>query len=254
MRQDMGMVISKARQDLKLTQEEFAARLGVTPQAVSKWERGLGVPDLSMVEGICAVLQVDANVLFGIQGTKVTEPHSAVMDQEIGRNLFADPLVVEFGCDVIPCFAEGLKTDLVKEKRKQLARETGFLLPVTNFRDNVGLEPREVRILSYDRVLWQEKLETVDGDTYQQILDKVLEVCRTQYGEILNKQMVKQLLDHAEQQYPGLVADLVPGKVSYLQVKERLVAVCRKGGNFRDMVHILEELEAGLAEGTGRPN
>ena len=36
----IGEVISSARQNAHLTQEEFAACLGVTPQAVSKWERG----------------------------------------------------------------------------------------------------------------------------------------------------------------------------------------------------------------------
>ncbi|MDE5588657.1 MAG: helix-turn-helix domain-containing protein, partial [Acetatifactor sp.] len=30
-------VISKSRQNLNMTQEELASRLGVTPQAVSKW-------------------------------------------------------------------------------------------------------------------------------------------------------------------------------------------------------------------------
>jgi transcriptional regulator with XRE-family HTH domain len=36
----IGERIAIERQNKKMTQEEFASRLGVTPQAVSKWERG----------------------------------------------------------------------------------------------------------------------------------------------------------------------------------------------------------------------
>lgn len=38
---DLGEVICQYRQSRKMTQDEFASRLGVTPQAVSKWERGV---------------------------------------------------------------------------------------------------------------------------------------------------------------------------------------------------------------------
>ena len=41
MEYQIGNIISQYRQNQKMTQEEFAARLGVTPQAVSKWERGV---------------------------------------------------------------------------------------------------------------------------------------------------------------------------------------------------------------------
>ncbi len=41
MQQKISKNISRFRQNQTMTQEEFAARLGVTPQAVSKWERGV---------------------------------------------------------------------------------------------------------------------------------------------------------------------------------------------------------------------
>lgn len=49
---EIGAVISQSRQNRGMTQEEFASRLGVTPQAASKWERGVGMPDISLIEGI----------------------------------------------------------------------------------------------------------------------------------------------------------------------------------------------------------
>ena len=59
MNHNIGDVISQSRQNKQMTQEEFASRLGVTPQAVSKWERGIGIPDITLVEGICTVLNIN---------------------------------------------------------------------------------------------------------------------------------------------------------------------------------------------------
>lgn len=38
--EDFGKKILTLRQNANMTQEELALRMGVTPQAVSKWERG----------------------------------------------------------------------------------------------------------------------------------------------------------------------------------------------------------------------
>ena len=56
----LGAYIRQRRQELGLTQREFAQRLFVTESAVSKWERGLSYPDITLVREICAVLEVAA--------------------------------------------------------------------------------------------------------------------------------------------------------------------------------------------------
>ena len=58
MYQEFSETISRARQDRGMTQEAFATRLGVTPQAVSRWERGNGLPDVTMLQGLCEVLHI----------------------------------------------------------------------------------------------------------------------------------------------------------------------------------------------------
>ncbi len=49
------------------TQEELADQLGVTPQAVSRWESGAGAPDLSMIVPLAQMLHVTTDRLFGIE-------------------------------------------------------------------------------------------------------------------------------------------------------------------------------------------
>lgn len=44
--QNIGIRISQYRQNRNLTQEELAVKIGVTSQAVSKWERGQSLPDI----------------------------------------------------------------------------------------------------------------------------------------------------------------------------------------------------------------
>ena len=45
----LGAVLRALRRELGLTQRQAAERLGVTDKAVSKWERGLGCPDVSLL-------------------------------------------------------------------------------------------------------------------------------------------------------------------------------------------------------------
>ena len=51
-----GAFISQCRKEKQMTQAELAARLQVTDKAVSRWERGIGFPDISTILGILAVL------------------------------------------------------------------------------------------------------------------------------------------------------------------------------------------------------
>lgn len=239
----IGDTISKMRQNKNMTQEEFASRLGVTPQAVSRWERGSSLPDLSLIKGICQVLSISANALLEIENdNKVIENNDASMEKEIRSNLFAEPLMLEFGSALIPCVSAGLETDYLNQCRKELVKETGILIPVLRLRDSIALEEDEVQILSYDKVLWTGKVHSGEN-AYQTMIRQVKTVCKENYGTIMNKQCVKLLIDCLKEDYPGVIDGLVPEKISYLQVKKKLQEALKNTGNIRDLIHILEELE-----------
>lgn len=53
-----GQFITELRKDKGLTQKQLAELLNVTDKAVSKWERGLSFPDISMLEPIAEVFGI----------------------------------------------------------------------------------------------------------------------------------------------------------------------------------------------------
>lgn len=61
----LGNNIKRYRRDLGITQEELASILCVTSQAVSKWESGAGLPDITQVIPLAQALNISTDALFG---------------------------------------------------------------------------------------------------------------------------------------------------------------------------------------------
>ncbi len=60
----IGKFISERRRELSLTQMQLAEKLGITDRAVSKWERGLSIPDAAIMLDLCEVLNITVNDLL----------------------------------------------------------------------------------------------------------------------------------------------------------------------------------------------
>lgn len=60
----IGNFISENRKKQNMTQEELAEKLNVSKNAVSKWERGLNLPDASIMQELCSILKITLNELF----------------------------------------------------------------------------------------------------------------------------------------------------------------------------------------------
>lgn len=233
MQGSIGEIICKYRQIRNLTQEDFASRLGVTPQAVSKWERGNGLPDISLVAGICDVLGISANMLLGMK-QKVVENGDFTADgdftaeNEIKNNMLAEPLVLEFGFDMIPCIMAGLETNYVNQKRKELVSRTGMLMPMLRMIDNMEMEKKAYRIKVYDKIMYEGLLEKCDSTEYGLMIDQVTTICEENYDSILNKHIVKTMIDNLKERFPGIVEGLVPEKISYLHIERNLQEMVRQ--------------------------
>lgn len=59
----LGKFIQTKRKELGLSQKELAKALYVTESAVSKWERGISYPDITMISDICEVLHISEHEL-----------------------------------------------------------------------------------------------------------------------------------------------------------------------------------------------
>lgn len=59
----LGKFIQSKRKENGLSQKELAEKLYVTESAVSKWERGVSYPDITMISGICEALSISEHEL-----------------------------------------------------------------------------------------------------------------------------------------------------------------------------------------------
>ena len=69
----IGKFIASVRRELNLTQLDLANKIGVTDRAVSKWENGRGLPEISLIKPLCEALFVSVNEL--LSGERIEEEH-----------------------------------------------------------------------------------------------------------------------------------------------------------------------------------
>lgn len=62
--EQLGSRIAERRRVLGLTQGQVAVHMGVSPQAVSKWERGLACPDLVFLDDLAELLDIGLEELL----------------------------------------------------------------------------------------------------------------------------------------------------------------------------------------------
>lgn len=60
-----GARIADLRKSKNMTQEELAERLGLTSQAVSKWENNLSYPDITLIPTLCTIFDISLDDIFG---------------------------------------------------------------------------------------------------------------------------------------------------------------------------------------------
>ena len=70
--------IRTVRKNRGFTQEDLASRLHVTRQTVSKWEKGISVPDAEMLTRLAEELDTDVSVLLGAKVEIVAEENAIV--------------------------------------------------------------------------------------------------------------------------------------------------------------------------------
>ena len=80
-----GAVIKRLRENKELTQAELAQILGVSSKAVSKWETGKGLPDISLIEPLSRALSVSVMELMS---------GDAVVNKNVSSNILRSKFYV----------------------------------------------------------------------------------------------------------------------------------------------------------------
>lgn len=85
--QKFGSFIAATRKEKNLTQAELASKLQVTDKAVSRWERGLGFPDINTLEPLSDALEISILELMRSERIETDDIHC-----EDAANIIADTL------------------------------------------------------------------------------------------------------------------------------------------------------------------
>ena len=244
--------IAFLRKQKGLTQEELANRLGVTPQALSKWENDLSSPDISMVCAICGTLDVSADYLLGTGNSKLSEDGDTKLQEIIRCSLrnCLEPLKIIFGEAVVPAFLDNHFIERVSLLRQRLAAE-GILLPIVRIMDAACIKPKEFYLLAYENVLYKEEFCELNEETVDYIVKKLEETVRAKYWEILNADLLKNLTDNLKIQYPALIEGIVPEKITYGLLLDMCKIVLKRGNGMMYLPKIIEAAERGIRENPG---
>ncbi len=80
----IGAFIAQCRREKNLTQMQLAELLDITNQAVSKWENGRGMPDVSLLQPLCDILEISLNELFSGEHIS-TEEYKGKAEENISK-------------------------------------------------------------------------------------------------------------------------------------------------------------------------
>ena len=77
----IGKFIADCRKRKNLTQMQLAEKLGITDKAISKWERGIAMPDSSIMLELCDILGISVNEL--LSGEKISMENNSQKNEQL---------------------------------------------------------------------------------------------------------------------------------------------------------------------------
>ena len=158
MEQTIGKRIAQLRKDKGMTQEDLAQRMGVSPQAVSKWENDNACPDISLLPLLAKQLDVSVDELLSGK----TAPAVTIVPEEQRKDLKDLMLRVVVDTEKGDKVRVNLPMSLV-----QVARDMGLELPQLSGNEalkNIDLQ-QIVNLVRHGAVGNLVDVETSDGVT-----------------------------------------------------------------------------------------
>ncbi|MBR0375149.1 MAG: helix-turn-helix transcriptional regulator [Firmicutes bacterium] len=138
---ELGNKIARKRKELGLTQIEFAERLSVTRQTVSRWEAGSVMPDIDKIADIASILDVSCDYLLkdevGDESGAADRPAVSRLLQSLeGRRVKLLFFEDDGDPDLLnqPCVITGFEGNWMRVERETKKETLEKLLPVSAVR------------------------------------------------------------------------------------------------------------------------
>lgn len=111
-KRDLGRFVTERRRAAGLTQRELATRLHITESAVSKWERGLSYPDITMVHALAAELGVTGQELISASEDREGRADKRDARSYRGwRNAILWTTLIGYAAAILTCFIVNLSVN-----------------------------------------------------------------------------------------------------------------------------------------------
>jgi len=186
----MHSILSQQLKNLRLrdsrTQDELAQALGVTAQAVSRWETGTCYPDMELLPSIANFFGVSIDELFGYHGERAQKINALVSQlremhrQNNGQDVCIDECIrlareglIEFpgNAQLMLCLASALlNAGYVRRGEQHLIDEEGY--DIYDVQRHRGYEEWREAGLLYEQLL----TNVLDAEMRQQITEELLQL------------------------------------------------------------------------------
>jgi len=173
-----GAYISRLRKERDMPQSRLADMLCVTRQAVSKWERGQGFPDIELLCSISEIFGVSVDKMLNYG--EVSDNEKAILssvckNQEIAKEVFEAENAIQDIVNIAPY----LKTSVLSTIAKQLLKhriDISKIVELSEFMNDESI----VRMLensdleTVDDGLLEKLIPFLDRDSVYSVLDKII--------------------------------------------------------------------------------
>ena len=165
MKETIGKRISSARRELSITQEGLAEAMGVSAQAVSKWENDISCPDISLIPKLARTLGMTTDELLS---GKEEAPDATVVPEEKRKDF--DKMVLRIY--VLSSDGDRVKVNLPLPLIKALIA-SGANIDIGNGKvDNVNIDWNNIINMVEHGVIGKiVEVESANGDTVEIVVE-----------------------------------------------------------------------------------
>jgi len=278
----IGERIKILRKNKGLTQKELSEKVGVTEQAVSKWERGKSYPSIDVIQSITRILDCSPNDIFAYTDGERNLSSTAILGltDKVEAGITPDIIMLEIGVSLVELFTdESRKTfNALQGLRVTMSQKYGIIVPMIRIRDITELAPHDYRICIgskeidrntvYPSMMWGRSIDAVEGDikgiepisgwsivwtnriqegltsTTQTIVGHLEHVILNHFDKIISLQYVSDVIDIIAKKNSIIKSYVVPDRVSYQLLKKVLSKlVVEKNCCINGLVQIIEAID-----------